>query len=437
MPPCVFLPRAMATSITEAQAREKFWTLYRETFDSLYRYCARRATTKPVIAFIIKSLYEYALDEIRHGEEIILVDLYKWAYEFFAVQSQPKKGSEMMQQIKRIHDFRDVYDIKTDASSRAIRREQILENFYHQLEFKEREVLWLTFFEELTPADRAYVMGMSEEECTKFFYESLKKAKSVVSIATSDQKGFGRFAAYFGGVSSLLKKARQHEELDVDQEIYTSLRGLFMDQFARNPQPATPSGSPGPMPQPAPVSSEPQRPVESPVRPVQPETPVSARAQVRPISSVTSAPASSKIDQFDDESEWGDEGEGFGSGIWRRLQGVLVLLLVVGLGSFGYIKFFSVDARVNRLLSDERIVFSSDFKPEDKTQFAEEALLYLARNRDYTSVRVERATSNAVQVRFDVKDTGIEQFLLYPEVQTFDYKFRWQPKQYMKIKTVG
>lgn len=47
-------------------------------------------------------------------------------------------------------------------------------------------------------------------------------------MATSDQKGFGRLAAYFGGVSALLKKAKLDEEIDVDQEIYTSLRGIFI-----------------------------------------------------------------------------------------------------------------------------------------------------------------------------------------------------------------
>ena len=452
----------MNGSLTENQAREKFWSLYRETFDDLYRYCARRATTKPVIAFIIKSLYEYALDEIRHGQEIILIDLYKWAYEFFAVQSQPQKGAEMMQQVKRLHDFRDVYDIKTDSGSRAIRREQILENFYNHLAFKEREVLWLTFFEDLNVADRAYVMGMSEEECTTFYYESLKKAKGVVSMASPGPMGVSRIAAYFGGVSSLLKKAKQHEELDVDQEIYASLRGLFSEQFSRRPQsvdeptvssapssatrpPETVSAHPEPVMKTEPIvvqkkPADPFADITSPI-PKSPsmspqESPLSARASVRPVSSVeSSAPANNTFDDLDSD-EWLDDEGSFGSSLWQRLQGVLVLVMVVALGSFAYFKFFSLDARVNRLLQDNRVVFSSDFKPEEKVWFAQDALLYLAKNRDYTAVNIHRQ-DNMVQVNFDIKNTGVESFLLYPQEQTFDADFRWQPKLYMKVRSLS
>lgn len=431
----------MNDALSENQAREKFWSHYGETFNDLYRYCARRATTKPVIAFIIKSLYEYALDEIRHGQEIILVDLYKWAYEFFAVQSQPQKGAEMMQQVKRLHDFRDVYDVKTDSGSRAIRREQILENFYNHLAFKEREILWLTFFEELSATDRAYVMGMGEEECTTFFYESLKKAKGIVNMATPGQTGASRIAAYFGGVSSLLKKAKQHEELEVDQEIYASLRGIFSEQFARRSSPpqepvVPPAAAPAQTPSPtyttttSSPSSIPKTPPMSPQ-----ESPMSARAQVRPVSSVSSSASTDQLDDLESD-EWLDDESSFGSNLWRRLQGVLVLAMVVILGSFAYFKFFSLDARVERLLKDNRIVFSEDFKPEEKTSFAQDALLYLAKNRDYTAINVSRQ-ANLVQVNFDVKDVGVESFLLYPQEQKFDAKFRWQPKLYAKVRSMS
>lgn len=414
----------MNDTLTESQAREKFWSLYRETFDDLYRYCARRATTKPVIAFIIKSLYEYALDEIRHGQEIILVDLYKWAYEFFAVQSQPQKGAEMMQQVKRLHDFRDVYDIKTESGSRAIRREQILENFYNHLAFKEREVLWLTFFEELNAADRAYVMGMGEEECTTFFYESLKKAKGIVNMATPGQSGLGRISAYFGGVSSLLKKAKQHEELGVDQEIYASLRDIFNEQFARQPQPFDVQAS-SPQPSESPIPNAP------PMSPQEP-TPTSARTQFRPVSSVE--PSTSASDDLDTD-EWLDDEPSFGSRLWQRLQGLLVLVMVLAVGSFAYFKFFSLDARVQRLLKDTRVVFSSEFRPEERAWFAQDVLLYLAKSRDYTAVNIRRQ-DNMVQVNFDLRE-GVESFVLYPKVQQFDADFQWQPKLYMKVRSLS
>ena len=375
------------------QLRAKFWALYTETFHNLYQYCARRATMKPVIAFIIKSLYEHALDEIKQGQVILTVDLYKWAYEFFAVQSQPKTAGG---QVKRIHDFRDVYDIKTESGSRAIRREQILENFYNHLEFKEREVLWLTYFEELLAPDRAYVMGMGEEENTKFFYESLKKAKTVVTMATSDQKGFGRIAAYFGGVASLLRKAKQHEQLSPDQEIYTSLRDIFMEQFNRSSAPSVPPV----------VTAE----------------------------KVVIKPAVYE-EEREERDEWDDEGSSLGADLWRRVQGVLVVVMVIAAGSFAYFKFFSMDARVNRFVSDDRVVFAPEFKQEDKAWFTEDVLLYLSRNRDFNEITIQRK-NNMVQINYSLKDKSIESFFLYPEEQKFDYKFKWQPRSYVRLTAV-
>lgn len=405
----------------EAQVREIFWTLYRETFANLYLYCARRATTKPVIAFIMKSLYEYALDEIRHGQEILLIDLYKWAYEFFAVQSQPKSGG----QVKHIQDFRDVYDIKTNSGSRAIRREQILEHFYRHLEFKEREVLWLSFFEELSSADRAYVMGLGEEPCTTFFYESLKKARSAVTSATPDQSRLSRISAYFGSVASLLKKAKLHEELDVDQEIRTSLQGIFMDQFAKQPIPPSPFSNPS--------SSSSNQPPMSPSE----SAPASARTQVRPLSSVTSV-SSSAVESSDeiDTEEWLDDDSSFTSQLWRRAQGFLVLVMVGALGSFAYFNFFSFNARADKLIKDSRVAFSADFTSDDKQTFGRDALLFLAKDRDFTNVTVQKQ-GKMVAVRFAIKDFGTESFLLYPQQQAFDFLYKWQPKEYKKVRSLS
>ncbi len=398
------------------QLRAKFWGLYTETFPDLYRYCARRATTKPVIAFIVKSLYDYALDEIKQGQEIILVDMYKWAYEFFAVQAQPGATGG---QVKRIHDFRDVYDIKTESGSRAIRREQILEIFYNHLEFKEREVLWLTYFEELLPPDRAYVMGMSDEESTKFFYESLKKAKTVVSMATSDQKGFGRIAAYFGGVASLLRKARQHEQLEPDQEIYTSLRDMFMEQFGRREAGTGTSTS-------ADGSG-----VPPPMRDPFADVPTVTRAGLKPVTT-TKAPEVSES-QLEQEDEWLDDESSFAPGLWRKLQGVLVVVVIFGLGSFGYFKYFTLDARVDRFLKDERVAFDSEVSPEDQKLFARDNLLYLVRDREYDKILVDLQDDGYVDVRIVLKDGVTEGFLLYPETQKFDFQFSWQPKRYSRV----
>ena len=297
-------------------------------------------------------------------------------------------------------------------------------------------------------------------------------------MASPGPMGVSRIAAYFGGVSSLLKKAKQHEELDVDQEIYASLRGLFSEQFARRPQPvdqpavssvpsSTSSSATRPpetvsvRPEPV-MNTEPAVKVEPIVKtepvvvqkkPADPfadiassipkspsmspqEPPTSARTQVRPVSSVEpSVSTSNTLDDLDSD-EWLDEEESLGSSLWQRLQGVLVLVMVVALGSFAYFKFFSLDARVNRLLQDNRVVFSSDFKPEEKVWFAQDALLYLAKSRDYTAVNIHRQ-DNMVQVNFDIKNTGVESFLLYPQEQNFDADFRWQPKLYMKVRSLS
>ncbi len=414
--------------LSQDQYVEKFWGLYGQTFSPLYLYCARRASTKPVIAFIMKSLYENAFDEMKRDETITLLDLYKWAYEFFSIQSQPTSSGSAAagDSAKRIGDLHDVYDIKTDSGSRSIRREEILKSFYRELAYKEREVLWLTFFEELSVVDRAIVMGMREEECTTLHYDALKKAKDVVSAATSQQKGFSlsHITSYFGSTASLLKKAREHENIVVDQEILTSLRELFMEQFARasaqnfyKPQePAQDSAVASPQP----MQREPDF-----VLPTTQQTPPRARVIAQEQKNVED------IDQ-----EFYDDDESLGRILLRKLQGVAVVVLILVVGTTGYFKFFSENARVERLLADKRVEFSADFNQAQKESFAKEALVYLAKDRDYSSLKVERKNKQYVEVSFLAEGNGRELFMLYRQEQAFDYEFVWQPKEYRHVLAV-
>ena len=423
------------TFLNENPYVEKFWKLYKQSFDQLYLYCARRATTKPVIAFIMKSLYENAFDEMKRDEVITLLDLYKWAYEFFSIQSQPAQAGDAS---KKIADLHDVYDIKTSSGSRSIRREEILQNFYSQLEYKEREVLWLTFFEEVSVVDRAIVMGMREEDCTKLYYDALKKAKDVIGAATANQKGFSlsQITSYFGSAASLLKKAREHENIPVDQEILTSLRELFMEQFARasaqnfyKPQdPQQNQDAPHPQPlQPEPDFTLPVEPQQPPRAQPMYEQPVRARTIVQDQASVTD----------DSDDEFYSDDESFGRVLLRKLQGVAVVALILVVGLTGYFKFFSENARVDRLLADSRVEFSADFSQEQKESFAKEALLYLAKDRDYAALKVQRKDKVAVQVSFEIDGNGKESFTIYRQEQPFDYKYLWQPKAYTHLLAVS
>lgn len=400
------------TFLNENPVVEKFWGLYGATFASLYLYCARRATTKPVIAFIMKSLYENAFDEMKHDQEITLLDLYKWAYEFFSIQSSDTAY--------KMSDLHDVYDVKTSSGSRSIRREETLRNFYSQLAYKEREVLWLTFFEGLSVVDRAVVMGMREEECTKLYYDALKKAKDVVSMTSSSQKSpvFSRFTSYFGGVASLLKKAREHEGIEVDQEILTSLRELFMEQFAR----ASAQNFYQPVGQ---TDNVPAQASTVTSGPTSYAPPAPARAQT-----ITQEQAD---DEFLDD-DFGDES--LGRVLLRKLQGVAVVAVIVVVALTGYFKFFSEDARVDRLLADSRVQFGSDFSQEQKESFAREALLYLAKGRDYSAVKIDRKDKILIQVSFDLDGDGKESFVVYRDVQSFDYDFVWQPREYVRLVAV-
>lgn len=383
-----------------------FFRFYEKTFDDLYRYCARRVSTKPVIAFMMKALYEHALDEIAHGNAVTLVDLYQWAYEFLVVQQQTSaRGGP----VKRINDFRDVYDVKTDSASRTIRREELLENFYTQLEYKEREVLWLTFFEQLSDLDRARVMGISGQECINFFYEVLKKARQVVTTATAHHKGqagFSTLSSYFGGVSSLLKKIREDESIVVDQEIYQSLRTVFSDQFARQGVILDSS-----------VAAE-----------------ESAREPSRAANTAHgNPPPSSRLDDYIDERA-DDE---ISATSWAsRLQGAVALVVVAIVVVFGYQHFVSLDARVERLLDDTRIRFSDDFSSDDKTRVAREVLITLVKGRDFAHIAVQRVGSDVGVVIADSNKPVNEAFRLYPYNASFDFQFKWQPREYHRTAAV-
>lgn len=416
----------MCMASASDQTRNTFWRLYNNTSAKLYAFCARRVTTRPVIGFMMKSLYENAFEELNDGSRVRLVDLYKWAYEFFKAQQPTKKVQRVSdgqvkrapdghatdiprKPVERIHNFKDVYAIKTDSDSRVIRRDDVAEMFFTQLDFVDREALWLTFFEELDDADRAHVMNVPLAESSRRYFEALKRAREVVTMATSHLKGF-RFAAYFGSVATLLKKVKQSEQLAMDEEIDTSLRKIFMDQYGA----------------PATGTSDASAVKEASVPPMPPGVDVDPAVKAS-AAAVPAAPASDDVN-FDD---FEFDGAGLFGRVLRKLQGVVVVVVILAVGVFGYRYFFNKpDAK--RLLSDARVKIEQTFNDSEKAHIADTALSFLVEKREFDGVSVDRR-SDGIFVTIANHDGSKEYLYLRPYRASFDAKIQWQPKTYMKL----
>lgn len=407
------------------QTRNTFWRLYDTTSAKLYAFCARRVTTRPVIGFMMKSLYENAYEELKDGNRVRLADLYKWAYEFFKAQQPAKKVQRApdghatdipRKPVGRIHNFKDVYAVKTDSDSRVIRRDDVAEMFFAQLDFADREALWLTFFEELDDADRAHVMNVPLAESSRMYFEALKKARKVVTMATSHLKNF-RFAAYFGSVATLLKKVKQSEELAMDEEIDTSLRNIFMDQYGMPPMPLG-------------VDVDPVVKASAAAAPAVAVSTVAPRPRVG-VAPRDSAPRADDVN-FDD---FEFDGAGLLGRVLRKLQGVVVVAIILVVGFFGYRYFFN-KPDAERLLSDARVKIDQAFNDSEKAHIARTALASLVEKREFDGVTVDRR-QDGIFVTIANHDGSKEYLYLRPYRAGFDTKIQWQPKTYMKLVAFG
>jgi RNA polymerase sigma-70 factor (ECF subfamily) len=80
----------------------------------------------------------------------------------------------------------------TSPSHAAIRAEQVLhvQEALNELEPLDREVVALRHFEQLSRAETAQVMGMSEEAGAKRYIRALRKLKSILAAMPGGIEGF-------------------------------------------------------------------------------------------------------------------------------------------------------------------------------------------------------------------------------------------------------
>lgn len=396
----------------EISVLKKSVQLYDSFFDQLYLYFARRVRTKRLVGFLLQSVFQQILENISSDSARIftLPDLYRISWEFLSKELEKSFGQQKThERPSRIQFFDDVYrlrnresEVKSQRFDQTFERSPELELFYSRLLPLEREVLQLSVFEGLSDASRALVLNMNESDCTQLFYATLKKAKDLLDQASAHQKIPERFVPYFGNLLKLFQKIREEEYLPIDQELKASLRKeLFPGEVFSS------------------VSEIPSAQAFE----------VEKKSDDR-ISALSPAPISEEPSGA--SLEWEDVSEPFSvRGLFRRFQGVFLLMLILPLAIGLYFFLYSQNSQVKRLLADSRVLFETRFSDEEKDRFIREALLYLVKRRDFTRVEIEKLNGKRL-VFFELKSGLREKFIIAPHVKPWP----WQTREYRQIKSL-
>lgn len=383
----------------EKTASKQWFLFFDQTFDQLYHYVSRRVKTKRIAQFLIESVYTRFYEDLASGKGYLALPyLYRVGWQLLSAELEKTYGQQKThEKTENMKYFDDVYRFNrgTEASSSAASDGGVHTSsdktfswderlrLFQQLLPLEREVLFLTAFEGLADADRAYVLNLSESDGTKFFYTTLKKVKELLDKDVHSPIP----ASYFGDILGLLRDVRVRESIDVDQSFAATLRSRLMKKYAI----IVPSENI------APDDLE----VEEPQRPVV--------ADEDPLPSFV--------------------GEDFFALFWRKFQGVLLagLTILVSLGLYGGLA--SESARVRGILKNESIVFSDAFSADERASFSREVLLKLLRDRDFDTVVVEKMDDSRRSVTFDFADGSEEKFVLVP----FAGNPPWRTNRYQRI----
>lgn len=394
----------------EISALKKSVQLYDSFFDQLYLYFARRVRTKKLVGFLLQSVFQRVLEDFSSdsGRTFTLSDLYRISWEFLSKELEKTFGQQKTHErpSERIQFFDDVYrlknresDVKSQRFDQTFERSPELELFYSRLLLLEREVLRLSVFEGLSDTSRASVLNMNESDCTQLFYATLKKAKDLLDQASAHQKISERFVPYFGNLLKLFQKIREEEYLPIDQELKIFLRKeLFPDE------------------------------VFSTASEILPEQVFEVEKKSDEKISVEPAPRIHE-DVSKVPVEWEDVSEPFSvRELFRRFQGVFLLMLILPLAVGLYFLLYSQNVQVKRLLADDRVLFEARFSDEEKDRFIREVLLYLAKRRDFIKVEIEKLNGKRL-VFFELKDGLREKFIVAPHAKPWP----WQTREYRRI----
>lgn len=204
----------------------QFIPLFDEFYPALYRYVVRRIDDPEKIKTVVEIVM---MDAFGQAASVPLdVSFSTWLYRLAWERLQPyfKKTIGGLPEIKSpVFDgasvLNGVYDDEFKLKQQA-------ETFFAGLILKEREIIKLKFFEEITDGEVKYVLGIEEAVIGPIIYQVLKKGYKVLFGDKGESSQI-----YFGELHSFLARLKTVEKIAIDEDFKLELKLKLQEKIDR------------------------------------------------------------------------------------------------------------------------------------------------------------------------------------------------------------
>lgn len=196
----------------------QFIPLYDEFFPALYRYVSRRISDPTQVQTVVEIVLMDVFGQVAAVPQD--VSFSTWLYRLAWERLQPyfKKNISGGPDIKSpIFDGASVIDGVYDDEYKL---KQQAETFFAGLILKEREIVKLKFFEEITDGEVKYVLDVEESIIGPVIYQVLKKGYQIL-FGSAVGAGAG---VYFGELHSFLARLKVIEKIAIDEDFKLKLK---------------------------------------------------------------------------------------------------------------------------------------------------------------------------------------------------------------------
>lgn len=160
---------------------ERFAALYDKYVEQIYRYVYRRVSDQDLAEDLVSQTFYDALSHLKSYEYKgypFSAWLYKIAHNNVLKWYRTNSRSQKV-------DLDDIVELKSDenvSEEEHLRREKEgIMDLLHKLEYEERELIRLKYFEEVSNIEIGQIMGITANNVGVKLYRALKRLKQLMS----------------------------------------------------------------------------------------------------------------------------------------------------------------------------------------------------------------------------------------------------------------
>ncbi len=163
------------------QDSSRFAELYDKYFDAIYRYIYRRVSDQETVEDLVSQTFYDALSHLK-SYQFRGFPFSSWLYKiahnnvlkFYRNNSKYQKVD-----LEEIAELKDGNEDTTELA-KSLEEKEYVQNALDKMEFEEREIVRLKYFEEVSNIEIAEIMGISANNVGVKLFRVLKKLKSLL-----------------------------------------------------------------------------------------------------------------------------------------------------------------------------------------------------------------------------------------------------------------